>query len=71
MVRVDVEALISKLETGLVEVRVAVEVLVVNVELGLVVVKGVNLETELATTKMVVLHKPVYKVFMSRQNIVP
>jgi hypothetical protein len=64
MVRGDVEALISKSETGLVKLRVAVEVLAVNVEMGLVVAKGVNLEMELAT--MVVLHKQVYKVLMSR-----
>jgi len=64
MVRVDVEALISKPETGLVKIQAALEVLAVNVEMGLVEVKGVNLEMELA--KMVVLHKQIYKVFMSR-----
>ncbi len=51
----DVEALISKPETGLVKIQGAVEVLAVNVEMGLVEVKGINLEMELA--KMVVPHK--------------
>jgi hypothetical protein len=59
MVRVDVEALISKLETGLVKVRV--EVMAVNVEM--VEGKGVNL----ATVKMVILNKQVHKVFMSKK----